>query len=84
MKFVMVDQDLRGQGYGKEMLSLAVKYAFEITKADAVQLNVFSENTGAKKCYLSVGFSERTNTDRAFSFNEELWGRCNMIIKRSR
>lgn len=84
LKFVMVDQDLRGQGYGKEMLSLAVRYAFEITKAYAVQLNVFSENTGAKKCYLSVGFSERTNTDRAFSFNEELWGRCNMIIKRNR
>ena len=38
------------------MLKLAVKYAFEIARADAVQLNVFAENPGAKKCYEKVGF----------------------------
>lgn len=82
LKFVIVDGEIRGKGVGKEMLGLALKYAFEITKAKAVQLNVFSENTRAKKCYLSVGFSERTTTESAFQFNNESWGRCNMIIKR--
>jgi RimJ/RimL family protein N-acetyltransferase len=64
------------------MIKLAVKYAFEIAKADAVQLNVFPENPSAKKCYEKVGFKERTLTENAFCFKDELWGRCNMVITR--
>lgn len=82
LKFVMVDPSVRGKGVGKEMLQLAVEYAFRITKADAVHLNVFPENIRAKKCYESVGFKERNTTADAFSFKEESWGRCNMIIRK--
>lgn len=82
LKFVVTAPEFRGKGYGREMVALAVKYGFEITKADAVQLNVFSENIGAKKCYLSAGFAERTNTDNAFCFGYEMWTRCNMVIKK--
>ncbi len=82
LKFVVIDNSIRNKGYGCEMLKLAVKYAFDIAKADAVHLNVFSENLGAKKCYQKVGFKERTLTENAFSFKDELWGRCNMIITR--
>ena len=82
LKFVVIDNSIRNKGYGCEMLKLAVKYAFDIAKADAVYLNVFSENLGAKKCYQKVGFKERTLTENAFSFKDELWGRCNMMITR--
>lgn len=82
LKFVMISPEFRGKGYGREMIALAVRYAFEITKADMVQLNVFSNNTVARKCYLSVGFSERSVTDNAFCFSNEMWGRCNMVIRR--
>ena len=82
LKFVVIDASERNKGYGCEMLKLAVKYAFEIAKADAVQLNVFPENPGAKKCYEKVGFQERTMTVGAFRYKEEAWGRCNMVIKR--
>ncbi len=80
LKFVVIDNTIRNKGYGCEMLKLAVKYAFEIAKADAVHLNVFPENLGAKNCYLKVGFRERILTENAFSFKDESWGRCNMII----
>lgn len=80
LKFVVIDDTIRNKGYGCEMLNLAVKYAFEIAKADAVQLNVFPENLGAKKCYQKVGFKERTSTENAFNFKNESWGRCNMVI----
>ena len=76
IKFVMVDGSKRGQGLGKEMLKLAVKYAFEITKAGAVQLNVFPENERAKKCYEGIGFVERNLTPGAFKYKDEAWGRC--------
>lgn len=82
LKFVVVDNTIRNKGYGYEILKLAINYAFEIAKAVAVQLNVFSENPGAKRCYEKVGFKERTLTENAFSFKDESWGRCNMLITR--
>lgn len=80
LKFAVIDDMIRNKGYGCEMLKLAVKYAFDIAKADAVQLNVFPENLSAKKCYQKVGFKERTLAENAFTFKNESWGKCNMII----
>ena len=82
LKFIMIDPKYRGKGYGREMLKLAVKYAFEITNVQAVQLNVFPENTRAKRCYESVGFRERKTDKNAFIYKDESWDRCNMIITR--
>jgi RimJ/RimL family protein N-acetyltransferase len=54
----------------------------DITKADVVHLNVFTENARAKKCYEGIGFAERHTVADVFAYKDELWGRCNMIIKR--
>ena len=62
------------------MLNLAVQYAFQITGAAAVQLNVFNENIAAKQCYEKVGFVERTVDKNVFAYKDELWSRCNMVI----
>ena len=56
--FVIVDDSKRGKGYGKEMLQLAVKYAFEILKVQKITLGVFENNTAAYGCYKAVGFRE--------------------------
>ena len=80
LKFVIVDKEKRGNGYGREMLNLAVQYAFQITGATTVQLNVFNENIAAKQCYEKVGFVERNIDKDVFSYKNELWSRCNMII----
>lgn len=79
---VIVDNAKRGKGYGKKLLNLALQYAFQITGANAVQLNVFNENTSAKRCYEKVGFIER-NVDRdVFPYKDEFWSRCNMIVSK--
>ena len=83
LKFIMNNPEYRGKGYGKEMLRLAIKYAFEITNVQAVSLNVFPENEAAKKCYESLGFIERKTDLEAFAYKDELWGRCNMFIRRT-
>lgn len=80
LKFVIVDKRKRGKGYGKEMLNLALQYAFQITGANAVQLNVFNENALAKSCYEKVGFVERSIDKDVFPYKDELWSRCNMSI----
>lgn len=81
LKFIVVDPTKRGKGYGKAMLHLALQYAFQITGAEAVQLNVFSENALAKRCYENVGFVERNIAENVFSYKDELWSRCNMIFR---
>lgn len=56
--FIIIDDTKRGKGYGKEMLQLALKYAFEILKVYKVTLGVFENNESAYHCYKSVGFKE--------------------------
>ena len=82
LKFVIIDKTKRGKGYGKEMLDLALQFAFQITGAKAIQLNVFSENASAKQCYKKVGFVERTIDKDLFAYKDESWSRCNMIISK--
>lgn len=56
--FVIVDDAKRGMGYGKEMLMLALKYAFEILKVEKVTLGVFDNNMPAYYCYKAAGFKD--------------------------
>ncbi len=56
--FVIVDDTKRGKGYGKEMLRLSIKYAFEIFGARKITIGVFDNNPSALHCYKSVGFKE--------------------------
>lgn len=56
--FVIVDDIKRGKGYGKEMLQLALKYAFEILKVKKVSLGVFENNESAYYCYKAAGFQD--------------------------
>lgn len=56
--FVIVDLEKRGQGYGKKMLKLGLKYAKEIFGASKVSLGVFENNESAYYCYKAVGFED--------------------------
>lgn len=56
--FVIVNSEKRGQGYGKKMLELGLKYAKEIFGVNKVQLGVFENNKPAYYCYTAVGFKE--------------------------
>ena len=82
LKFVMIDPAQRGKGYGKEMLKIAVRYAFEFTGAEKVRLCVLSANTGAKRCYEGVGFKECGKDEDVLRFGDELWDRCHMAIEK--
>ena len=56
--FVIVDDSRRGMGYGKQMLRLALRYAFDILKARKVTLGVLENNPGAYYCYKAAGFRD--------------------------
>lgn len=80
LKFVIVDSRKRGTGLGSEMVQLALQYAFVVTGAKCVQLNVFEENAAAKRCYEKAGFVVRAVDKNVFSYKEEQWSRCNMAV----
>ncbi len=54
--FVILNDAIRGKGYGKEMIRLALKYAFEILRGEKVTIGVFENNPAAYHCYKAVGF----------------------------
>lgn len=56
--FVIVDDSVRGKGYGKQMLKLALQYAFDILKVQKVTLGVLENNPGAYHCYKAAGFRD--------------------------
>lgn len=56
--FVIVDPQKRGQGYGKAMLRLGLRYVFEDCGAKRASLGVFENNAPAYFCYKAAGFRD--------------------------
>lgn len=81
--FVIVDDKKRGKGYGKEMLSLAVRYAFDFVKVKKISLGVFENNKTALKCYEACGFKKVTseNTESYICMGEK-WNCIEMELVR--
>ena len=81
--FVIVDSKKRGMGYGKRMLEAAIKYAFEILRAEKLTLGVFENNEAALRCYKSVGFTEtETAENEVFRIFGEEWKCIELELKR--
>lgn len=79
--FIIVDDSRRGKGYGREMLSLALNYAFEILKVKKVTLGVFENNPSAYRCYSSLGFREEMPQKTiSYSILGETWKCLEMAI----
>lgn len=56
--FIIVDDSKRGMGYGKRMIQMAMRYAFDMLKAEKITLGVFNNNPSAYYCYKAAGFHE--------------------------
>jgi RimJ/RimL family protein N-acetyltransferase len=50
--------DFQRKGYGKQMLGLALRFAFDILKVQKVTLGVLENNPGAYHCYKAAGFKD--------------------------
>ena len=82
--FVIVNPDKRGKGYGKAMLELGLKYAFDIYGAKKVSLGVFENNLSAYYCYKAVGFEDVVlGTVETYSVLGEEW-KCRELMLEKR
>ena len=82
--FIIVDNSIRGKGYGKALIKEAIKYAEEDLQAEEINLGVFTNNDGALHCYQSVGFETIRIDKKAYKFHDEDWDCAEMILKKSK
>ena len=81
--FVIVDPDKRGKGYGKQMMKLALEYAFGQRGAEAVSLGVFENNLPAYYCYKAAGFEDVVlDETETYEVLGETWN-CREMIRRN-
>ena len=57
--WVIVDDSIRGKGYGASMLRAGLDYAFNILGVHTVTIGVFEQNNIAHSCYKKVGFVDK-------------------------
>ena len=72
--FVIIDNSKRKKGYGKQMIDLAIKYAFDNIGVNKISLGVFENNGDAIKCYKNCGFKEvKTEIVESYACMGEIW-----------
>ncbi|SCW31533.1 Protein N-acetyltransferase, RimJ/RimL family [Ruminococcaceae bacterium YRB3002] len=81
--YVIVDDSRRGQGLGKQMIKMAIDYAFEFMGAQKVTIGVFRENPAALNCYLASGFCD-TGVVEHYSCMGEDWECLELEISKAK
>lgn len=69
--FIIVDDSLRGNGYGKQLILQTIEYAKLHLNATHISLGVFLNNPSALHCYESAGF--KTIGKESYPIDEEIW-----------
>lgn len=76
------DESNRGKGYGKQIILELTKHAFALPDVKTVILNVFEWNSGAIKCYESVGFILNKEVTKEVHVGQDAWKSVSMSITR--
>lgn len=81
--FVIVDDTKRGNGYGKRMIQMAIRYALDYLQAEKVTLGVFENNSSAYYCYKAAGFEEiKQEKQYIYEFQGEQWPCIELEVNR--
>lgn len=74
------DEENRSKGYGAEALKLLLNYAFNFQNMHNVNLEVFSFNKRAIKCYQKVGFKEYGRRHDVYFLDGKYYDKVEMEI----
>ncbi len=78
--FIIVDNTIRGKGYGKLLIKEAIKYSKDKLGAKEINLGVFTNNENALQCYKSVGFKLIRIEKNVYKFYDEYWDCAEMVL----
>lgn len=76
------DKQFRGKGHGKEMVIALLRKAFALYNTECIELNVYTWNTSAIRCYESVGFVINPGKESDTTVQGKVWHSQNMVIHR--
>ncbi|KKI94083.1 aminoglycoside adenylyltransferase [Bacillus sp. SA1-12] len=79
-KVLIGDKQVRGQGFGQQMMNEVLKVAFNHLHLHRVSLGVFDFNTAAIACYEKVGFKKEGLLRDARKIGDEYWSLWEMSI----
>ena len=79
--FIIVNSEIRRKGYGKKLLTEAIKYAKNEFNAKEINLGVITTNISAIECYKSLGFEITSTTKDFMKFHDETWDCYEMKLK---
>ncbi|KXF80840.1 GNAT family N-acetyltransferase [Enterovibrio coralii] len=83
-RVLVADDDNRGKGWGKQLVSLALGVAKEDCDVTTVSLAVFEQNDAAIRCYQSLGFERDDGQTKSRVVEGETWVLLRMIKHLSR
>lgn len=70
---IFVDKKFRGNGIAVVMISFIISYAFKVLNLKSLELNVYSFNTPAIKCYERLGFHRTDVKSKTTAVGNEIW-----------
>lgn len=77
---VLLNQDHRGKGYGKQIINRVLHVGFNEFKLHRISLGVFDFNTSAIQCYERAGFVREGLLRDARRYKENYWNLIEMSI----
>ena len=70
---IFVDKNFRGQGIAEMMIRKMINFAFGELNIMRIELNVYTYNTPAFKCYEKLGFVREGMKRKVTKYNNEYW-----------
>lgn len=70
---IFVDKNFRGKGIAEMMIRKLINFAFSELNIMRIELNVYTYNTPAFKCYEKLGFVREGMKRKITKYNNEYW-----------
>jgi RimJ/RimL family protein N-acetyltransferase len=81
-RVIIGDRSMKGKGICRQVMDLLLDYGFNVMKQELIELNVFTWNASAIRCYEKAGLIKNLEKTMEFDTNGEKWIAFNMSIDR--
>jgi len=81
-RVIIGDRSMKGKGICNQLMNLLLDHGFNVMNQPRIELNVFTWNVPAIRCYEKAGLIKNLEKTMEFESNGEKWTALNMSIDR--
>jgi RimJ/RimL family protein N-acetyltransferase len=81
-RVIIGDRSMKGKGICRQLMGLLLDHGFNVMNQELIELNVFSWNAPAIRCYEKAGLIKNLEKTMEFDTNGEKWIAFSMSIDR--